>query len=144
MTASPSQPDLLDHAGPWTGQDYLALSDLLIINERLPGWDGLSGRPLAEDVFVAAARMIVRLSRDDDLRPHLVPLLTGSVQLEWHVAGASLEIELDRRGLPHFLAVDAGGNLVLDDEPAPERMEPDLVQAERFLDRLADILSAVR
>lgn len=121
-----------------------ALSDLVRINNRPPGWDGLRARRLAEDAFVAAARIVVHLSRDDELRPHLVQLPGGGVQLEWHVAGNSLEIEIDRRGLPHFLAVDADGDVVLDDDPAPGRMGPDFVKAERFLDRLAGMLGAAR
>lgn len=120
------------------------LSDLVKINRRPSGWDGLRARPLARDAFVAAALLVVRLVRDDEMRPHLVQLPPGGIQLEWHVAGSSLEIEIDRRGLPHFLAVDAQGNVFLDDEPTPGWVEPDLVKAERFLDSLAGMLGTAR
>ena len=121
-----------------------ALADLERIATRLRGWDGSDGLPLAADALVTAARLVVRLSRDDELLPHLVPLSTGGVQLEWHVAGRSLEIEVDRRGRPHFLAVTAGGDVMLDEEPAPGRIELGLGKARHFLDDLASLLRGAR
>jgi len=121
-----------------------ALADLERIATRRRGWDGSDGLPLAADALVTAARLVVHLSRDDELLPHLVPLSTGGVQLEWHVAGYSLEIEVDRRGRPHFLAVTASGDVMLDEEPAPGRIELGLGKARRFLDELAGLLRGAR
>lgn len=121
-----------------------ALADLERIATRQRGWDGGDGLPLTVAALVTAARLVVHLSRDDDLRPHLVPLSTGGTQLEWHVAGHSLEIEVDHRGRPHFLAVTAGGDVTLDEEPAPGRLGFELERTRRFLDDLAGHLRVAR
>ncbi len=121
-----------------------SLADLERIATRGRGWDGGDGLPLALDALGTAARLLVHLSRDDDLLPHLAPLPTGGVQLEWHVAGHSLEIEVDRRGRPHFLAVTAGGDVTLDEESAPGRIEHELERARHFLDDLAVLLRGER
>lgn len=119
-------------------------ADLMRIAARTPGWDGGGGQPLSMDALVAAARLVVHLSRHDDLVPHLVPLPTGGVQLEWHVAGNSLEIEVDRRGGAHFLAVTAGGDVTLDAEAVPGRIESALQGAQQVLDDLARLPRSTR
>jgi len=120
------------------------LANLERIATRRHGWDGADGLPLAAGALTTAARLVVHLSREDELLPHLVPLPTGGVQLEWHVAGSSLEIEVDRRGRPHFLAITANGDVMLDHEPAPGRIDLGLEKARRFLDDLAGRLRVVR
>ena len=121
-----------------------AFADLMRIAARPPGWDGGGGQRLSTDALVSAAQLVVHLSRYDDLVPHLVPLPTGGVQLEWHVAGSSLEIEVDRRGRAHFLAITAGGDVTLDAEPIPGRFEFELQRAQRVLDDLAALLRSAR
>lgn len=121
-----------------------ALSRLAEIGALPERWDGLQAAPAAIDALVVAAHLLVTLSREDELRPHLVPLPSGGVQLEWHVAGNSLEIEVDHRGMPHLFAARVDDEAVLDDEPSPGRMAAAVRQAQDFLDFLAGELREAR
>ena len=80
------------------------------------GWDGAHAKPIDANVIDAACRLIRALedhdcgvsliqadSETDCLVPHCVPLVSGGVQLEWHVGGRILELEFESADTIRYL-----------------------------------------
>ena len=64
------------------------------LNNLQPNWDSYGGlHPTQEAISVAKGLANALLSL-----PHVVPVATGGVQLEWHVAGFDIEIEVGPDG----------------------------------------------
>ncbi len=72
------------------------------------GWDGANAEPIDPKVIDAACNFFDRLAEHgcgellikpnteaECLVPHCVPLVSGGVQLEWHVADRILELEFE-------------------------------------------------
>ena len=79
------------------------------INELLSlpnGWDGVRAREVSLDAARSAGSVAFAIALSDKLPPQVFPLADGGLQLEWHAAGLSLEIEIDGIGDAHVLAVD--------------------------------------
>lgn len=60
------------------------------------GWDGYRGQPVSFENANFALRMLEVACPDGALAPQIVPGSDGDLQIEWHVDG--VEIELDVRG----------------------------------------------
>lgn len=58
------------------------------------GWDGYGGRPVSFSCAVFAANVIEQLCDPELLPPQIVPGSDGTLQLEWHVAGVDVEIDI--------------------------------------------------
>ncbi len=58
------------------------------------GWDGYAGQPVTFNVAQFAANLIERLCIDDVPAPQLVPGSDGTLQLEWHLNGYDIEIDV--------------------------------------------------
>ena len=59
--------------------------------------------------------------------PQICPLLTGGVQIEWLVGGASLEIEIGPSGDMGLLGVDAAGNVAVEGDHPDPHGSPELI-----------------
>jgi len=71
------------------------LKDRLDDLTSLPrGWDGYAGQPVLFNVAQFAANLIERLCIDDVPAPQLVPGSDGTMQLEWHLNGYDIEIDV--------------------------------------------------
>ena len=82
------------------------------------GWDGYRGRPLAEAAVESAVLTLFEIAGDWSLAPQIFPLADGGIQMEWHVGGNSLEIEIDAIGEVHVLSVNSRGAVELEGVPA--------------------------
>ncbi|WP_420413278.1 hypothetical protein [Roseibium sp.] len=58
------------------------------------GWDGYNGQPVTFNCAQFAANLIERLCIDSVPAPQLVPGADGTLQLEWHMNGFDIEIDV--------------------------------------------------
>lgn len=63
---------------------------------RLPsGWDGRNSPGIGGEVLAVARQLLVRAAASDEMpRPHVAPVPGGGVQVEWHLKGVELELEV--------------------------------------------------
>ena len=61
---------------------------LTVLASLADGWDGYGGAPITE-----AAMRVARAI-------HVVPTCNGGIQVEWHVNGWDLEVEVSKDGIP--------------------------------------------
>jgi len=90
------------------------------------GWDGYRAKPIAMNALDVAIRLFFSLIDDLSVPPQMFPLVDGGIQLEWHVANESVEVEIGGDGMAHALAVNAHSEVVLDEmlsEGGTESME---------------------
>jgi hypothetical protein len=60
---------------------------------RAAGWDGYKADPLTDDAIAAARQFL-------NYNPAIVPLADGGLQIEWHTAGCTVELEFGSDGKP--------------------------------------------
>ena len=58
-------------------------------------WDLNGGRSINLDIVNVALALAPRILGSESRPPWVVPLSDGGIQLEWHLSGAELEIEID-------------------------------------------------
>lgn len=116
------------------------VTHLLEFRAREAGWDGRRGQPLSDEATEVAANLLANLVQESRPTPQLVPLVSGGVQLEWHVADNDLEIEVDVKGGIHVLAVTAVDEVTLDREVSPLFVDSYVPEIRRQLRRMRRIL----
>jgi hypothetical protein len=67
------------------------------------GWDSESAPPINRDIIGAVRNFVESLPRHVATRPMVVPLSSGSVQLEWHHGRLVLELEFESPNQVHYL-----------------------------------------
>ncbi len=96
------------------------------------GWDGHDGRPIAPQTFDYALNLLVRLEpAATRVRPQMVPLPHGGIQVEWHTRAGDLEIEMEGPGAARYFFEDARTGAVAEGD------------AEADLARLPDLLKGL-
>lgn len=111
--------DYANYYAPPSTKRVLGERGLAAINALLalgPGWDGFTARPVSDEAALAAMRALLAVGDDYSLTPQFFPLVDGGIQIEWHADGDSIEIEIDRAGDSHILAVNPAGEVVLDED----------------------------
>ena len=58
------------------------------------GWDGYQGKPVSSSCAGFAATLIESICDDNIPAPQLVPGSDGTLQLEWHLNGYDIEIDV--------------------------------------------------
>ncbi len=101
------------------------------------GWDGRRARRISPLAAESAVYVLAQLLDAHSAVPQVVPLPDGGLQLEWHAAGNSLEIEIDGEGTAYLLATDENGLEVVDATETYPYHSPDLAAARRFLAALS-------
>jgi hypothetical protein len=79
-----------------------------------PGWDGAGAPPLRADILAPVRQWVNRLPDraavgpgGPAIRPAVVPLASGRLQLEWHGTGRRiLELEFEEPDRVHYLKWD--------------------------------------
>lgn len=84
------------------------------------GWDGHRAKPITEEAAGSTIGLVFALCDDLSLPPQFFPLSDGGVQIEWHVGGEAVEVEIDPSGDAHALVTDSSGAVIVDSalEPA--------------------------
>lgn len=70
-----------------------------------PNWDSYGSLPVNPEAAVSALRFLGWATRWNTVPPHLIPTSSGDIQLEWHLNGFDLEIEVDAKG-PKYVSFD--------------------------------------
>ena len=106
------------------------------------GWDGGKAVPINPKVIEAVGQFFDRLAEEygelliqpgteaECLVPHCVPLVSGGVQLEWHVGDRILELEFESPDTIRYLTWWPGHDLTDDEASYPAD----------DLDRTADLI----
>lgn len=100
-------------------------------------WDGRQGKPLSPEAALVAVRVLIDVAAVERPTPQLVPLPSGGVQVEWHVGGNDLEIEVDAKGDLHVLAVTPTDEVAIDREVSPVFFDSAMIDVRRFLNRMS-------
>ncbi len=79
------------HKSPWI--EHLK-ERFDVITSLKTGWDGYEGKSVAFEHAVFAANLIDRLYTDDVPPPEIVPGSDGTLQIEWHRRGLSVELDV--------------------------------------------------
>jgi len=79
----------------WLSETDGALEKLLTLE---PGWDSYRARRIDRGAAEFARLILRAVAGPQTPAPSVVPTPSGSVQLEWHVGGIDLEIEVDQGG----------------------------------------------
>jgi len=76
---------------PWSRHLLEKISELGDLDED---WDSYGARPIDPRCAMTAAEIILNLMDSETPAPAIVPTSGGGIQMEWHRAGADLEIEI--------------------------------------------------
>lgn len=71
-----------------------------------PSWDSYGAR--SHKSAVNAVRVFCQIMYDETPAPQVVPTNSGNIQLEWHMYGIDLEIEVSGEGAVNCWFVDSG------------------------------------
>jgi hypothetical protein len=100
------------------------------------GWDGHRAKPITEEAVGSTIGLVFALCDDLSLPPQFFPLPDGGVQIEWHVGGEAMEVEIDRSGDAHGLATDRAGAVIFDSSLEPTAIET-LLPVQTIVRRLS-------
>ncbi len=99
-----------------------AIQSISHLRQLQPRWDGASAEVVTDDACETAVRLLVSLAIPAPPTVQLVPLTDGGVQLEWHVGGDDVEIEVDPIGEVHVFISAPDGSVALNRELPPSLM----------------------
>lgn len=88
---------------PWSHGLLWKISEL---GDLEAGWDSYGARPVDPQCAAAAADFLLGLLDESTPQPSIVPTSRGGIQLEWHRAGADLEIEVESPARFHVFFED--------------------------------------
>jgi hypothetical protein len=107
--------------GTWRPEVEVKLAELLALPA---GWNSYAAAPIAPEATQRALALLDAAMPFNGQLPSLVPLSSGGVQIEWHVNGLDIEIEVPAPGeRVSVYSEDSRGRwdrdflLGLDDEP---------------------------
>lgn len=69
-------------------------------------WDSYGALPLQQEAAINAVRFFCQVMYDRTPAPQVVPTNTGDIQLEWHIHGIDLEVEICSGGTIHCYFAD--------------------------------------
>jgi len=87
----------------WSHGLLMKISELGELEE---GWDSYGARPVDPRCAAATAEFVLNLLDGNTPKPAIVPTARGGIQLEWHRAGADLEIEIESPAKFHVFFED--------------------------------------
>jgi hypothetical protein len=79
------------------------------------GWDGYRAIQIAPRIIDAARTFVFAIPENIAPRPSVVPLINGTLQLEWVEGEKSLEFEFEDENTVHFLQWDPANNTAEED-----------------------------
>ncbi len=87
------------------------------------GWDGHRAKPITDGAAGSTIGLVFALCDDLSLPPQFFPLPDGGIQIEWHVGGDAVEVEIDASGDAHALVTDGAGAVIVDSPLEPADFE---------------------
>ncbi len=89
-------------SAPWMRE---ALGEVDSLARLGTGWDGGLSPPIAASVIELARKAVISAAQAEDAAaPHVAPIPGGGIQLEWHLLGKDLELEIHPSGELSFIA----------------------------------------
>ena len=119
----------------------LAVQQLARLRQLDTGWDGAGAEPLTDDACDTAIRLLTALAMPAPPTAQLVPLEDGGLQLEWHVEGNDVELEIDPQGDVHAYIVATDDAIVLNREVPPALLPATMPVIKRYITRMSRILN---
>ncbi|MGH9427978.1 MAG: hypothetical protein ACRD2L_16970 [Terriglobia bacterium] len=129
--------------GPIPGTSHTlmqSIQSLSRLRQLEKNWDGVSAKMLTDDACETALRLLVALAMPAPPSAQLVPLTDGGVQLEWHVAGNDVEIEIDPKGDIHAFIAASDNAIVLNRELPPSLLPTIISEIKRYLTKMSRLL----
>ena len=99
-----------------------------------PDWNSHHAAPVPPDAAATALDIVVRALLEGAPYPHITPLSSGGLQIEWHEADLEIEVTVDREGVVTVWCNDAQAGT--DTEFTDQRGSPRLLA---ILSRLAPL-----
>ncbi len=118
-------------------------AELNALLELSDGWDGRRAHAVTIPAIQATVHVLAVVTNETSAPPQLFPLPDGGIQVEWHVGGNSIEIEIDAEGEPHVLAQTSDGETIVEGVIALEQADARLLEARNFLQTLSARLAHV-
>ena len=81
---------------------------LRVLQELPADWNGYGEQPIALEAVAQTAKLLAGLG-PSRLKPDIVPLSDGGIQIEWSNAGRELEVEVGPLGETQAYFVNAEG-----------------------------------
>lgn len=100
----------------WIFDAVRSLNSLLALEEN---WDSYGARAISIDTALSTIRLLDSVIDDRTPMPSIVPVPTGSIQLEWHQSGIDLEVEVTDSGRFSISYEDMSGQTVSYEEESP-------------------------
>ena len=96
-------------------------------------WDSFNARPIETGAVWKALTLAKELAEPGVPQPSVVPAPSGGVQLEWHLRGLSLEVEIDPGGAIglFFVDRDSGNEIQVDHLEIEESLQHCLALLQR-------------
>jgi hypothetical protein len=124
---------------PFVAYVEAGLNSLLELRD---GWDGRRARAITIPAVQSTVQVLAALMNEASAPPQFFPLPDGGIQVEWHVGGNDIEVEIDSGGEAHVIAQTSDGADVTEGIATPDRPEV-LSSAREFLQLLSARLARV-
>lgn len=96
----------LDFDEPLPRWSIELVSQICELGDLDAGWDSYNARPIDPQCALAAVSFVLQVLSREMHKPAVVPTSRGKIQLEWHRAGADLEIEFESSSKSHVFFED--------------------------------------
>lgn len=100
-------------------------------------WDGSTADEVTIEAVSETVAVLASVVTAVTIPPQFFPLADGGIQVEWHVGGNDIEIEVDGTGSGYVLATRASGDTVADGEIRATADEETIRRAATFLNELS-------
>ncbi|MFB7982474.1 hypothetical protein [Streptomyces vinaceus] len=110
------------------------INRLLVLPE---GWNHRGAKPITEAAVESTLQVLLALMNPKSLPVQLFPLPDGGIQAEWHVAGNSIEIEIDGNGETFATVEDSDDVVIVEDELDVTSLKGAMKDTRRFLSRMS-------
>lgn len=92
----PRNPELAGYGvSAWVESTQRQLEEVQKLND---GWDGYRAGPIRRDVICFAEAVLNQIMRPQTPAPHIAPMASSGLMMEWHTNGIDLEIEIEEPG----------------------------------------------
>lgn len=127
---------------PWWFDEHLN-EELNRLFALPAGWDGSSSDEVTIQAVQETVAVLAAIVDETSSPPQFFPLHDGGIQVEWHVGGNDIEIEVNGAGVAYVFAARSDGAIVADGEVRRGEDVP-LSAIATFLNELSTRLNLAR
>lgn len=115
----------------WLASTTKRLFAILALNNN---WDSYGAKRISDRVAGATDDLLWRVMQKNTPAPQIVPSANGSIQLEWHLRGIDLEVEVESYALSRVFFEDAQN----EELPWEGDIDVDLTKLVHFINLLTN------